>query len=413
MSQDAHRATEHLNIVFKVSERCNLKCDYCYFFFAGDDSWKKHPPLVPADVIENLGAFSARAAKKYGMQSVTLIFHGGEPLLMPRARFVEMCERLRSYEDGFCFNFGLQTNGVLVRDEWIDIFERFRISVGVSLDGPPPVNDRHRLDLKDRGSYDRTVAGLRLLQEAAAKKRMSPPGLLAVVNPSADGGEVYRHFVHKLGVTDMSFLTPDYTWDSGVDGEIIRGVERYLVSACRAWLRDKNPKVHIRIFSELLSAMVSSEAMDLLRRYRDDYRNIIAVSSNGDLAPEDTLRVVDPRFASMGLNIATHGLEDLLESDAWREQAEAATKRPEGCGSCGWWNICKAGRPINRFSRSLRFDNQSLYCNGLQDMYTEIATFLVRNGVPLADITRRIAAIEATPAQDGASQVAAPIANPR
>lgn len=400
MLQDIRRTTEYLNIVFKVSERCNLKCDYCYFFFAGDDSWKKHPPLVSPEVVDALGAFSARAAAKYGIERVTLIFHGGEPLLMPRARFADMCERLRKHEEGFRFDFGLQTNGVLVRDEWIDIFEKYQISVGISLDGPPAVNDRHRLDLKDRGSYDRTVAGLRLLQEAAAQKRISAPGLLAVINPGADGGAVYRHFVHTLGVTDMSFLTPDYTWDSGVNEEIVRGVERYLLSACRAWLRDKNPKVHIRVFSELLSAMVSAQAMDLLRTYRDDYRNIISVSSNGDLAPEDTLRVVDPRFASMGLNIATHGLEDLVESEAWREQAEASLKRPEGCKACGWWNICKAGRPINRFSKALRFDNKSLYCKGLQDIYAEIAAFLVRNGIPLSEITNRIAAIDPAPAPD-------------
>ena len=167
---------QNLNIVFKISERCNLKCDYCYFFFGGDETWKLHPPMVPQQVIEDLGAFAARAAHDYGLEVITLIFHGGEPLLMKRPRFAEMCETLRRYENGFHFDFGLQTNGVLVDDEWISLFERHKVSVGVSLDGTRGINDQHRLDFRGRSSYDRTVAGLRRIQEAAAHGKLGRSG---------------------------------------------------------------------------------------------------------------------------------------------------------------------------------------------------------------------------------------------
>jgi uncharacterized protein len=382
---------QDLNIVFKISERCNLKCDYCYFFFGGDDTWKSHPAVVPRHVIDSLGAFSARAARDHHLQSITLIFHGGEPLLMSRPRFAEMCETLRGYEDSFQFDFGLQTNGVLVDDDWIALFERYKVSVGVSLDGTRAVNDQHRLDFKGRSSYDRTVGGLRLMQQAAAQGRMSDPGLLSVINPLADGAVVYRHFAHDLGVRRMSFLTPDYTWDSGVSEEIVRGVERFLMASLRAWLADKNPAIRIRLFSELVAAMLDVRAMELVQTYRDDYRNIISVSSNGDLGPEDTLKILDPRFRSLGLNVATNNLSELIESKAWLEQAEAATVKPEGCRDCGWWKMCKAGRPINRYSFGRGFSNPSLYCSGLKDMYAEIGAFLVRNGMPLSELALRIA----------------------
>jgi len=381
---------QNLNVVFKISERCNLKCDYCYFFFGGDETWKLHPPMVPQQVIEDLGGFAARAARDYGLKVIALIFHGGEPLLMKRSRFAEMCDALRGYENGFHFAFGLQTNGVLVDDEWISLFERYKVSVGVSLDGTRAINDQHRLDFGGRSSYDRTVAGLRRIQEAAAHGKMGAPGLLSVINPVADGGEVYRHFAHDLGVDRMSFLTPDYTWDSGVTESVIRGVERFLLACLRAWLRDKNPNIRIRVFSELLTAMIDVRAMEVLQTYRDDYRNIISVSSNGDLGPEDTLRILDPRFSSMGLNVAKSDLRELIESDAWREQENAATQRPNACQGCGWWKICKAGRPINRYSKAMGFSNPSLYCSGLKDVYAEIAAFLVRNGTPFSEISSRL-----------------------
>jgi uncharacterized protein len=229
------------------------------------------------------------------------------------------------------------------------------------------VNDLHRLDLKGRGSYDATVAGLRMLQKAAAQGRISSPGLLSVINPFADGAKVYRHFVDDLGVTHMNFLTPDYTWDSVIPEPVIRGVERFL------------------------AAMVDPKAMELVHTYRDDYRSIVGVSSNGDLGPEDTLRTADPRFASMGLNVANNDLRDLLESSTWQEQADAVTIKPDKCKSCDWWKICKAGRPIHRFSKARGFNNHSLYCAGLKDMYAELGAFLVRNGTPLSDIALRLA----------------------
>ena len=110
------------------------------------------------------------------------------------------------------------------------------------------------------------------------------------------------------------------------------------------------------------------------------------MSSNGDLGPEDTLRILDPRFSSLGLNVARNDLRELVESVAWREQADAATQRPNACQGCGWWKICKAGRPINRYSKALGFSNHSLYCSGLKDVYAEIAAFLVRNGTPFSEI---------------------------
>jgi uncharacterized protein len=401
---------QDLNIVFKISERCNLKCDYCYFFFGGDDTWKLHPPLVSQQVIENLGSFAARAARDYGIENIALIFHGGEPLLMKRQRFSEMCDTLRSYEHGFRFDFRLQTNAVLVDDEWISLFERHKVCVGVSLDGTRAINDLHRLDQRGLSSYDRTVAGLRRMQEAAVEGKIVEPGLLSVINPDADGGEVYRHFTHDLGVTYMSFLTPDYTWDSipnsvdivwriteggwhanskAVGVSVIRGVERFLLASLRAWLADKNPRIRIRLFSGLLSAMIDSHAMGVVQA-RDDYRHIISVSSNGDLGPEDTIKILDPRFGSMGLNVASNDLKDLFESDVWREQADAATQQPDACQGCGWWKICKADRPTNRYSKALGFSNPSLYCSGLKDVYAEIAAFLVRNGTPFSEIASRL-----------------------
>ncbi len=384
------KTASRLNIVLKISERCNLKCSYCYFFFAGDETWKKHPAVIGKPTVDAVARFARQAARHYGIKRVRIVFHGGEPLLLKKSRFVDICEVFRRHEDGFEFQFGIQTNGALVDDEWIDIFEAHRIAAGVSLDGPAEINDKYRIDKRDRSSYADTIRGYELLRAAADAGRLSPPGLLAVIDPEADGAAIYRHFAHDLGCTYMNFLTPDWTHDAVLEPGTVEKVNAYLLAVVKEWFRDARPHVRVRAFSEVVAAMAGHVAHEESVAWREDYRNIITVSSDGGLGPEDTIRTVDPRFAEMGLNVRGHTLADLFDSDVWREQERAALIRPEACAGCGWWSVCKGGKPINRYSAARGFDNPTLYCSGLKDIYAEVAAYLVRAGIPLSEITERL-----------------------
>lgn len=385
--EKAHR----LNIVLKISERCNLKCDYCYFFFAGDDSWKRHPPVISPRIVEGVGKFAQRSAQAYEIPRIRLIFHGGEPLLMKKAAFDRMCQAFRAAEDGFRFTFALQTNAMLVDEDWIGLFEKHDVGAAISLDGPAQVNDRHRFDKRNRGSHDAAVAGYFRLLKAYEQGRIDRPNILAVVDPEADGAEVYRYFVDVLGCRRMNFLQPDLTWDAPDAAQVIAGVNRYLLAASREWFRDNNPAISVRMFGEIISSMISDEGLAEAQQNRSDYRNIVSVSSDGSLGPEDTLRTMDVRFAEMGLNVWDHSLGDLFASGIWAEQAEAVQRRPDRCSTCGWWNACRGGRPIHRFSQADGMNNPSIYCEGLKDLYADIAAFLVRSGQPMSVISERMA----------------------
>jgi len=90
----------------------------------------------------------------------------------------------------------LQTNAMLVDPEWIDIFERNRVRVGVSLDGPAEYNDKAGRFPGQR-HHDATVRGLRLLQDSA--RRGPQQGWGAVRHRSAyPARTIYRYFVDEL-----------------------------------------------------------------------------------------------------------------------------------------------------------------------------------------------------------------------
>ncbi|MFJ5836698.1 hypothetical protein ACIQGO_07990 [Streptomyces shenzhenensis] len=85
--------------------------------------------------------------------------------------------------------YELQTNGTLLSDAWLDLFERYEVAVGVSLDGPPRANDRHRLSHAGRSSAASAVRGIELLRS----RPQLFAGLLAVVDLANDPAEVHDY----------------------------------------------------------------------------------------------------------------------------------------------------------------------------------------------------------------------------
>lgn len=381
---------EHLNVVLKISERCNLACDYCYFFFNGDQTWREHPPLINLRTVKKLAEFLKAAAVDFGLRETRIVLHGGEPLMMKPAMFEKLCHTLREAEGpGYRLDITLQTNGVLVTEEWISAFERHRIGVGVSLDGDRQLNDQHRFDKRGRSSYDGVIRGLKLLQQAAREGRISSPGLLAVAQPDADGGKIYRHFAAELGVKYVDFLLPDYTHDD-LPPDAVEGVELFMAEALRSWLSDGARGVKVRSFSEILCALLGDEAADKAHIYKNDYRHMISVSSNGDIGPEDTLKILSPDFAATGLNVARNTLADVISHPVWRRQAEAAANEPSACCGCVWKKVCRSGRPVNRYARDNGFDNPSVFCSTLKRLHAEACAFLVDSGTSIEAIERRL-----------------------
>ena len=59
----------------------------------------------------------------------------------------------------------LQTNAMRLDDEWCAFFKENDFFIGVSLDGPQEIHDRYRKDRKGEGTFDRVMAGVRLLQK--------------------------------------------------------------------------------------------------------------------------------------------------------------------------------------------------------------------------------------------------------
>lgn len=83
-----------------------------------------------------------KSIEKYG--SPFTVF-GGEPLLIPNKDL----EEIFSWGYNISKRNSIQTNGTLINDDHIDLFKRFKVSVGISIDGPGELNDLRFLNNKE------------------------------------------------------------------------------------------------------------------------------------------------------------------------------------------------------------------------------------------------------------------------
>lgn len=138
-------------VVVKVASRCNLNCSYCYMYNMGDNSYLMQPKVMSLKVVDKLIERILSHCQKHTIKNFEIVLHGGEPLLAGKdffRKFVNKANERLVAEAGIGVKFVIQTNGLLLTEDWCKLFAELKIAVGVSLDGTPEDNDRYRIDHK-------------------------------------------------------------------------------------------------------------------------------------------------------------------------------------------------------------------------------------------------------------------------
>jgi uncharacterized protein len=355
------------------------------------DAYLDKPKLMNLTQTRAVADFLAEAIRSGDADAVRIIFHGGEPLMVGKARFAAMCdvfvEVLRPIAR---LGFSVQTNAMLIDPEWVSIFRRYDVNVGVSLDGPEEINDIDRVDHQGRGTYKRVRTGVGKLIDAAQHGAGPQPGLLCVINPAAHGADLFNHFVKEVGVNSIDFLLPMETWDSVGDLSVEK-VGDFLVSAFDAWVAMGSQSVSVRFFENFYTYMTGVTRTHRAAERPQDYV-IVSISSDGSFGPDDALRVASDDL--FDFSVHTHTLAQYLASPQVRHLHQASVEAPAECSGCAWENYCKGGsangRVINRYSDAAGFGRKSVLCEALRKAYAHMALYLIDQGYPEEKMIQRL-----------------------
>jgi radical SAM/SPASM domain FxsB family protein len=377
--------------ILKVVNRCNIDCDYCYVFNGPDQSWHALPVRMSTEVAHATARRITEQAIAHELDRVDVVLHGGEPLLAGPAHLGAILQILRAEVDA-AVSFELQTNGVLIDPQWLDLFERFGVRLGVSLDGPPAANDRHRLSHRGRSTADAAVRGVELL-------RSRPHlfgGILAVVDLANDPVEVYDHLA-ALGPPVIDFNLPHATHDSP-PRRTEPGVPEYgrwLSRVYDTWIGAATYTHSVRILEDIVALSLGAhgavESLGLLPS------GIVVVESDGTIEDVDTLKSVAHGAAHLGLNVFDHTFDEAASHPAIRRRQAGAAALADECQRCPLLSVCGGGYLPHRHSAERGYRNPSVYCQDLAYLIRHVQATLPAQGGSLCSTSSSATPSRATP----------------
>lgn len=172
------------SLVLHVAHDCNLRCGYCYADFG---RYGQSFGLMKEDLaIAHVAKFFDQLGST---EKLHLTFFGGEPLMnVPVVKAAHAYAKQRATDEGRKISFGLTTNGTLLTKELADWFAEEQITITVSIDGPPDVNDRLRVMADGRGSYKEIITKVR-------ESGVRAIGRVTLTRESTDVARIVRHLV--------------------------------------------------------------------------------------------------------------------------------------------------------------------------------------------------------------------------
>lgn len=383
------------SMVKPVGSLCNMRCKYCYYLDKAALYDYRQPQMDEA-LLENY-----IRANIEGNNSPVIAFawHGGEPLLAGKEFFRKAVALQQRYAEGRTVENSIQTNGLLVDDEWCAIFRDNNFLVGVSIDGPESIHDAHRVDAGGNPTFARVMKGI----ERLYRNRVEYNTLTTInIHSEGRGAEVYN-FLRQISVFMQFLPVAELLCDGRVQSPENQGADiapwsvsakgfgQFMCDIFDVWVKNDVGRRYVQLFDATLALMVGVQPS--VCSLCETCGSGLTVEHNGDVYCCD--HFVYPEY-KIG-NIHTDRLADLAYCD--RQFEFGVAKRallPRECRHCKFYNLCHGECPKHRFI----CDNTGEYgknylCDGYKMFYehTEGAMTrmkeLILAGKPASDIMNR------------------------
>ncbi|MEJ3743669.1 FxsB family cyclophane-forming radical SAM/SPASM peptide maturase [Actinomycetes bacterium KLBMP 9797] len=368
-------------VLLKVHSRCNLSCTYCYVYHHADQSWRRQPATMSRAIVDIAAERIGSHARAWQLPKVTVILHGGEPL-MAGADLIEHAVRAirAAAPEATQVDFTVQTNGLLLRPPLLEMFLRQDIRVGISLDGGQSANDRHRLFAHGGGSYRPVAKALALLRQDRYRRLYS--GLLCTIDIRNDPVGVYEDLL-SFAPPRMDLLLPHGNWTTPPPFRVDNSDTPYadwLIAVFDRWYGAPRRETDIRLFSSIMTLIVGgrsgSEAVGL------EPIDLITVETDGSIEQGDALKTTADGMAATGLTITDHSFDEALRHPGVRARQQGLAALCHTCQSCPVVSICGGGLYAHRYREHNGFANPTVYCADqrklIEHIYTRMAADLRR-----------------------------------
>jgi uncharacterized protein len=345
-------------IIVQPTPFCNVDCVYCYLpnrsdrtTLALDDLRRMFEPLLRFPTVS---------------ERVTVVWHAGEPLVLGVDYYEAAFAAIRELTPpGLKVDHAFQTNGMLINDRWCDLFERWDVGIGVSVDGPKHIHDAMRKTRSRRGTYDKAIAGVRCLQ-----RRNIPFYVISVLTKAAflDPDGMFA-FYHAFDIRDVGFnfeeeegIHRTSTLSGGFDDHaVVRFFARF-----SELMREKQFPIAIRELEEVLASIRFLRPEGPTNNLTIPF-GIITIGVDGEVytfSPELAgYSSADFPTFSIG-NIFRQSFSELQGSPVLARMQAQIGQGIDMCRSeCKYFPVCGGGVPSNKVFENGSFaSTETMYC---------------------------------------------------
>jgi uncharacterized protein len=355
--------------VLKVCTRCDLACDHCYVYEHADQSWRAKPKVISDETVVAAASRIASHARSHAVPEVRVILHGGEPLLAGKRRLGRICARLREVIEPACgLDLRIHTNGVLLDEEFCEIFAEHGVKIGISLDGDRVGNDLHRRYADGRSSYDQVVAAIALLRTPRYGDLFA--GLLCTIDVRNDPLITYDALA-ALRPPRIDMLLPHSTWDmpppAAAPGRT--PYADWLIKVYQRWAADPD-RVPVRLLESVLATIrggrSTTEALGLAAS------DLMVIETDGAIEQVDSIKIAYDGAPETGLDVHSSDLDEAARHPAITARQQGLAGLCATCRDCPVVISCGGGLYAHRYRDGNGFDNPSVFCADLKKLIMHI-----------------------------------------
>lgn len=366
-------------LVLQPTPFCNIDCSYCYL--PDRQSTRRMSPETLEQTIR--WVFASGLAR----EPFTILWHAGEPLVLPIA-FYEAATGLLSKYNTDCVPIlqSFQTNATLIDAAWCEFLRQPGFHIGVSVDGPDFLHDRHRRTRQGRGTLDRVLRGIHLLHE----HRVPFEVITVLTADSLDYPDELFDFFRSNGIGSVGFNveevegphTASSLQQAGTTERFRRFLTRFVSLAYAA-----DPPLLIREFELSAGALLAAHRFGPgVRTQENKPWAIVNVDCEGNFSTysPELLGVSSLEHGGFALgNVAADTVDGVMATRRFQRLDDEIGRGVEMCRStCDHFHFCGGGPPANKFFENGTFaSTETLFCRLHKKVSLDVSLALLEKKV--------------------------------
>jgi uncharacterized protein len=372
-------------LVVQPTPFCNIDCRYCYL------PDRNSKAVVARETLANL--FSRVFASGWVGECLSVIWHAGEPMVLPIAFYrdaFQMIDRLKPANLTVAHSF--QTNGTLIDEAWCAFFADHHVNLGVSIDGPRQLHDRNRLTRSGKGTFDRTIAGIRLLRQRAV-----PFHVISVLSEASMAApqEMFGFYVEE-GIDQVCFNVEESEGDHVSRSFAEIGVEaayyRFLSEFWRLSVAAPGKISFIREIEHAIQQVIRPAHAPFTNQLVEPFANTsMDWAGNISTFSPELLGLKNPAYEDFLLgNINRDSLVDLPRRPNFARMLADIRAGVEMCRErCEYFSVCGGGEPVNKLAENGSFaSTETTYCRLTKMQATDLVLDALER-LPLKEARRK------------------------